>query len=126
MFERKGQVYMLKNLTNNKVYVGSTSAPLEFRIQQHMTQLAGGYHKNKDMQADYNKGHKFTACAIGEKRLRSTEEMYWMKVLRTYDERFGYNNRDLAMNPTRRALGLSYRISPQKGRHYKQIKEEGA
>ena len=119
MPRRSGQVYMLKNLANGKVYVGCTDAPLVYRIKQHMTELRGGYHKNEALQADYNKGHEFTSFAIGEKRTRCVEEEFWMKILRTYDERFGYNTNEWSMNPVRRAVGLSYKISPKKGKRYK-------
>lgn len=118
MWGKVGTVYMLKNLTNGKVYVGSTDTLLEYRIQRHMTQLKGGYHRNKRLQADFDKGHEFVSCAIGEKRNRCAEEQYWMKVLRTYDERFGYNTEEWAMNSVRRAVGLSYKISPRKGRKF--------
>ena len=123
MPRRNGQVYMLKNLTNGKVYVGCTDSPLKYRIQRHMTSLKGGYHKNEELQADFNKGHEFTACALGEKRNRCAEEEYWMRILRTYDERFGYNTKEWAMNPVRRAAGLSYKSSPRKGRKFKKEEE---
>ena len=46
-------VYMIRNKTNGKVYIGST-ANLENRFHLHQYQLEHGLHKNKQLQADYD------------------------------------------------------------------------
>ena len=51
-----GYVYILTETTTGKKYVGRTTNP-KARKSSHMIALRGGYHNNKEMQADFNKYH---------------------------------------------------------------------
>ena len=51
-------VYMIKNLRNKKVYIGSTSN-IEERLQAHRSALRRGKHSNKALQEDFNQHHLF-------------------------------------------------------------------
>lgn len=53
-------VYMIENITNKKVYIGS-SRDIENRLRTHRHALRNGTHHNKDMQEDFNRHHKFVA-----------------------------------------------------------------
>lgn len=115
-------IYALKNTVNGKFYVGSSSAP-ERRFHRHMIDLKTGRHPNHEMKEDYRRfGECFELKVLGIKKHNraESEEFYWMKILRTYDERFGYNTHDIAMNPARKAAGLPYKTSPRKGRKFKE------
>ena len=51
-------VYMIENLRNKKVYIGSTSN-IEERLQAHRSALRRGKHSNKALQEDFNQHHIF-------------------------------------------------------------------
>lgn len=52
--EQPNCTYRIKNLVNNKVYIGETSRG-ELRWKEHLCRLRGNYHKNKFLQEDFNK-----------------------------------------------------------------------
>ena len=52
--EQPSCTYQIKNLTNNKVYIGETIRG-ELRWKQHLSRLRGGYHTNKLLQEEFNK-----------------------------------------------------------------------
>lgn len=56
-------VYMIKNITNKKVYIGS-SRNIEQRLQCHRNALRSGTHRNKALQEDFNKHHQFRAFVL--------------------------------------------------------------
>lgn len=58
-------VYILKNLTNGKNYIGS-SDNIERRIYDHLNSLNRGSHYSEPMQKDFNNGDNFI-CAILKK-----------------------------------------------------------
>lgn len=97
-----GYVYVLTQINTGKKYVGRTNRPKE-RKRNHMVALRGGYHINKEMQADFNKYHgNYSFEVVGydnnEKGMgiRSLEKQTMIK-LRTYDPRYGYNSHDTAI-----------------------------
>ena len=47
-------VYMIENLSNNKIYIG-VSVDIKNRFMNHKTLLRNNKHPNKLMQNDYNK-----------------------------------------------------------------------
>lgn len=110
----KTQVYVITYLPTGKKYVGRTSN-LENRIQQHMSTLRHGKHNSKELQKDYNKfgGGKnaFRIEVVGEYQWHVGKadtdlEFLVMAGLHTYDERYGYNTHDCAMQKLRKAEGL--------------------
>jgi hypothetical protein len=60
--------YILKNLANNRIYIGSSSN-ISCRIKRHIKNLENNKHKNKELQHDWNFGHNFIIC---ETRLTDT------------------------------------------------------
>lgn len=48
-----GYVYMIQNVVNNKIYIGST-ANYDMRKKSHIRSLKGGYHDNRLLQEDFN------------------------------------------------------------------------
>lgn len=56
-------VYIIKNQTTNKVYVGS-SLNIEERIRGHRLALQRGNHPCSELQADYDKGCFFSADVL--------------------------------------------------------------
>lgn len=51
-------IYQIKNLNNGMSYYGM-SQEVETRWAYHKRLLKGNYHNNKELQNDYNKGHRF-------------------------------------------------------------------
>lgn len=56
-------VYIILNLDNKKVYIGSTRN-IKRRLIEHEISLRGNKHNNTEMQLDYNKGNKFIGYVI--------------------------------------------------------------
>ena len=52
--EQPNCVYQIKNLKNNKVYIGQTTRG-ELRWKEHLRRLRGNRHRNKLLQADFDK-----------------------------------------------------------------------
>ena len=52
--EQPNCVYQIKNLENNKVYIGETTVG-ELRWKHHLSGLRGNRHRNKLLQADFDK-----------------------------------------------------------------------
>jgi group I intron endonuclease len=49
-------IYQIKNLVNNKIYIGSTQRQNPFkRKAEHFCKLKGNYHNNKHLQSSWNK-----------------------------------------------------------------------
>lgn len=106
-------IYVLTHNPTGKKYVGRSKQP-KCRLKSHMNSLLRGNHPNKAMQADFNSfGGEYTFELVGVEipyRFRAenceSEEHRWMKKLKTYDERFGYNDKDSGMAHTRLENGL--------------------
>ena len=99
----KGYVYVLTHIFTGKKYVGKTIEPEE-RVLTHMSALSRGIHINKAMQADFDKYHGDYRFSIVEEVMGPKvydAEKKWMRKLRTYDERYGYNFNDPGMIKTR-------------------------
>ena len=110
-------VYTITNTVNNKIYVGCGNVP--YRWLKHKYALRTHRHTNKSLQEDYN---KYGESAFEYKILRKgtfEDERATMIELKTYDERFGYNNLDPGMKKIRREHGLSVKPSPLKGKKRK-------
>lgn len=99
MGDCKEYVYVLTHLATNKKYVGRTTDP-ERRCMEHLNALVHGKHYNKNMQADYNKyggDYQFEVVCVETKKHTDEflqDEIVLMRKLRTYDERYGYNDKD--------------------------------
>lgn len=110
MCESKEYVYVLTHIPTGKKYVGRSKDPKR-RCMSHMNALLSGYHTNKAMLADYQKyggDYKFEIVSEEHDRIGriNSDEKQWMLKLRTYDERYGYNDKDNAMTASRIEHGL--------------------
>jgi len=52
---REKGIYYIKNIINNKVYIGSTRSTFYRRISHHISSLKSNTHFNYKLQKDYNK-----------------------------------------------------------------------
>lgn len=94
-------IYIIRNTTNDKVYVGST-IDFKSRMNKHYYLLRKNKHHNDHLQNSYNTyGEKnFEASIIEnldyptkkelEKNLLIRED-YWIDKYKSLDENFGYN-----------------------------------
>lgn len=71
--------YQIKNIINNKVYIGITELLVEKRFQQHKTMLKNNRHPNYFLQFDWNKygEENFMFSLIETKDFESLEEGYF-------------------------------------------------
>lgn len=103
-------IYMIRNLINNKVYIGSTDKSFIVRWKKHLRMLKGNYHYNNHLQLSYNKytldNFEFSVLEILNTNLLEKEKFYIDKYL-SYDKNFGYNK---TINPE---LSPSLQLSVQ-------------
>ena len=59
----KPGVYVIENLMNNKVYIGSSIMRIKKRIEHHISMLRAGKHKNTYLQNAFNKYGETIFCA---------------------------------------------------------------
>ena len=87
-------VYKIENKTNHKVYVGST-VNLYHRMYEHSYTLENNIHKNKHLQASWNKYGKdafeFSVIEECDKDNLLIREQYWLDYYKAYDNQYGYN-----------------------------------
>lgn len=78
----KPGVYVIENLMNNKVYIGSSTMRIIKRIEHHVSMLRAGKHKNTYLQNAFNKYGETTFCAsvieTTEKHNTLEREQYWI------------------------------------------------
>lgn len=80
---KMGVIYMIENLVNGKVYVGSTDRTFTRRKIEHITELRGGYHDNKYLQSSWKKygesSFVFSVIENTDNREHTHErEKYWI------------------------------------------------
>jgi len=85
-------IYLIKNIENNKVYIGA-SKNMVFRIIQHRSDLKCNRHRRKNLQEDYNK-HGFMAFEYliledCDEWLLDEREKYWIEHYDAVNK--GYN-----------------------------------
>lgn len=90
----KTYIYAIKNLINNKMYIGSTKS-LKSRKYEHFYQLKKGTHHSEHLQKSYNKYGKsnfafyiLLECSPEE---RKEKELYYIELNKTSNREFGYN-----------------------------------
>lgn len=52
--------YLIRNVVNGLVYIGSTKYPIEKRWKTHLRNLRRNEHSNSHLQEDYNKHGEFS------------------------------------------------------------------
>ena len=90
-----GGIYQIKNIINNKIYVGSTKY-FYGRFKQHINELIKNKHANRYLQNSFNKygenNFEFSILEIidNEDELISREQ-YWIDSLNSINPTIGYN-----------------------------------
>ena len=90
------KIYVLQNLVNNKVYIGSSSKTKN-RFKCHINALKRGKHPVEDMQRDFDKyGGLFIFYVIDtiQDHEERNKEYEWMEKLSSYKRENGYNYKD--------------------------------
>lgn len=82
-------IYKITNITNNKVYIGSSKS-IYYRIRKHLSELKKGRHKNQYLQNSFNKyGEKSFRVEIvkkcSEDLLLKKEDFYIKKYKAEYN-----------------------------------------
>lgn len=119
-------VYAIKNEVTNRIYVGSSQSP-RYRLNKHMSALKHHQHKNELMQLDYDRygDDSFVTMIVGEykEKIEKHQEIFTMKILRTQDERYGYNYKDKS-GTCKGAIASKWRVPSMEWKNYKEEKSE--
>lgn len=113
---RNKGVYQIKNLSNNKIYIGSTLTSFIYRWRQHSSKLKLGKHENSHLQSSYNKygesNFEYSVLYVGASKndIRSKEQ----ELINSFDScnpSKGYNldsivDRSIRSEETRRKISL--------------------
>lgn len=87
-------VYLIKNVVNNKIYVGSTKN-LKHRKYQHFNLLRNGKHYNYLLQKDFNtygeSNFSFELCCLCLEQALIPAEQQFIDKYASYDKTVGYN-----------------------------------
>lgn len=91
----KGGIYQIRNLINNKIYVGSTIV-FRKRWREHRNGLNGEYHGNDYLQNSWNLhgDNNFTLDIIeyvADSNSLFERERYWLEKLNVTNDSIGYN-----------------------------------
>lgn len=92
-------IYTITNKITGRTYVGKTSRGRpSARVTKHFEALRANRHKVELFQDDYNKFGEDSFVIKYLDSFSDTEgarmEVFMMKVLRSQDDRFGYNYKD--------------------------------
>ncbi len=90
----KIHIYAIKNLTNNKMYIGSTKS-IKSRKYEHFYQLKLNKHHSQHLQNSYNKYGKdnFAFYILEEcsSENRKERELHYILINKSHEREFGYN-----------------------------------
>lgn len=91
-------VYEIRNIVNDKRYVGQSSQKDQQRLWEHKTYLKKGNHQNRHLQRAWKKyGEENFVISILEECSSLDElnqlETYYVNLHQTLDRKFGYNIR---------------------------------
>lgn len=94
-----GLIYCAKNIENNKVYIGQTTKKLETRVHQHFKNAKNNNRSSYKNSYFYNSIRKngedvfqwIVLYYAGNKELLNEAEKYYIKLLNSSNNRYGYN-----------------------------------
>ena len=91
----KSGIYLIKNLSNKKIYIGS-ALNISNRFSTHKYKLKNQKHKNQHLQAAWNKygeeNFEFSILEIvDDANLLIEKEQYYINLYKCYDKKIGYN-----------------------------------
>jgi group I intron endonuclease len=93
--KRNTGVYVIRNLVNGKVYVGSAALHFDVRKGYHLPRLRKGTHENTYLQRAWNKygesNFQFEVLETCSPDRCLVREQHWMDFYGSYDRRYGYN-----------------------------------
>ena len=97
MDENNCGIYMIKNLVNNKVYVGQ-SKELDKRFKRHINELKNNNHHSIHLQRAWNKygedSFDFIILEYCVEDELDEKEIYWIDHYNACDYDSGYNNKE--------------------------------
>lgn len=121
---RKSGIYLIRNTTNNKIYIGKAKCILK-RMRQHVTLLN---RRSKDENPHLiNAWHKYGRNSFEyvvleylELDLLAERELFWITSLNALDPEIGYNLRldsstgMITSDETRQKLSEAYKLRKEK------------
>lgn len=88
-------IYIIKNIVNNKIYIGSSARCIRERICIHKRRLKNQIHENSYLQNSYNKygieAFTFNILELCEKDKCIEREQYYLDLYQSYRRDIGYN-----------------------------------
>lgn len=127
IYDSKICIYLIKNLINNKVYIGSTK-DVKSRKANHFSQLNSNTHKNLHLQRSFNKyGRNNFSFHILE-YLNSENDLYkkeaiWINNFNSLNYKFGYNKQNIDLDSSKIKLNLN-QINALKEKGKKEMTKE--
>ena len=94
-------VYQIKNIKNNKVYIGS-SKDIGSRWAEHKRDLKVGVHRNQHLQKSYNKYGKNNFVFeileyIDDINIQYEREQWWINFKNACNDNYGYNIQNIVL-----------------------------
>ena len=87
-------IYLIRNKKDGKVYIGK-SLDIKNRWNSHRSKLKRNVHGNRLLQKAYNEYGKenfeYKAVEYCEENELDEKEIYWIKIFKATDRKYGYN-----------------------------------
>ena len=123
---KKCGVYMIRNIINGKVYIGSTRDTFKNRWRTHKRLLKCNKHCNKHLQSSYNKygvdKFEYQIVEITDPTKALTREGYYIKLYKSTNPNYGYNQAEVDENGK---TNLSDETKRKLSKTIKQLWKEG-
>lgn len=110
-------IYGIRNLVNNKIYIGSTKN-IKYRKYFHFYDLKHKRHHSTHLQKSFDKYGKeqfvFFCIEVCTKLNRKEREIHHITINQAYDRNFGYNTDEPSTNNFQRSKETKQKISKSK------------